>query len=82
MIAVVLDPSMRNPRDWKGNVGLTLKKNLYINMSEDIDDPYYMSNQLKMLVNDLQSKEIYSNPSGMSRILIFVGFVALNVNQF
>ena len=28
MIAVVLDASMRNPRDWKGNIGLTLKKNL------------------------------------------------------
>ena len=65
MVAVVLDASMRNNREWKGNIGLTLKKNLYIDMSGDIDNPSYLSKQLKLLTNDLNSKNIFPTHTGL-----------------
>ena len=59
MVAVILDPSMRNPHDWKGNLALTLATKLYIDMSGDINDEKYLSNQLKVLENDFKSKKIF-----------------------
>ena len=34
-VAVVLDPAMRDTNQWEGNVALTLKQNLYIDMSKN-----------------------------------------------
>ena len=65
MVAVVLDASMRNNRDWKGNIGLSLRKNLYIDMSGDINDRSYLSKQLELLTNDLKSKGIFPNNPGV-----------------
>ena len=69
IVAVVLDASMKDSKEWKGNIGLTLRKNLYIDMSGDIDDPSYLSKQLKLLINDLNSKGIFPNRSGMCLFL-------------
>ena len=69
MVAVVLDASMRNNREWKGNIGLSLRKNLYIDMSGDIDDPSYLSMQLRLLTNDLNSKGIFPNRPSMCHLL-------------
>ena len=59
MLAIVLDPSMRNPHDWKGNLGFTLTTKLYIDLCGDINDENYLSNQLKLLEKDLKSKGIF-----------------------
>ena len=59
MLAIVLDPSMRNPHDWKGNLALTLATKLFIDMSGDIDDKTYLQNKLKLLEKDLASKGIF-----------------------
>ena len=59
MIAVVLDPSMRNPHDWKGNLALSLATRLYVDLCGDVDDETYLSNQLKLLDKDLKSKGIF-----------------------
>eukprot|EP00111_Clytia_hemisphaerica_P018162 TCONS_00053722-protein len=56
MVAIVLDPSMKNPRQWKGNIALSLAPNLYIDISGDINDEEYLSKQLKLLEKDLKSK--------------------------
>uniref|UniRef100_A0A7M5XIQ0 TIR domain-containing protein n=1 Tax=Clytia hemisphaerica TaxID=252671 RepID=A0A7M5XIQ0_9CNID len=61
MVAVLLDPSMKNPHDWKGNLGLTLATKLYIDLSGDINDEKYLTNQLKLLEKDLTSKRIFPN---------------------
>eukprot|EP00111_Clytia_hemisphaerica_P017695 TCONS_00052364-protein len=49
MVAVVLDASMRNPGEWKGNIGLTLKKFMYIDMSGDIETPLTCLNNSNFL---------------------------------
>uniref|UniRef100_A0A7M5WX73 TIR domain-containing protein n=1 Tax=Clytia hemisphaerica TaxID=252671 RepID=A0A7M5WX73_9CNID len=61
MVAVLLDPSMKNPHDWKGNLGFTLATQLYIDLSGDINDEKYLTNQLKLLKKDLTSKGIFPN---------------------
>jgi len=38
MVAVVVEPGMRNPRSWGGTVGLTLGKQLYVDLSEGAGD--------------------------------------------
>uniref|UniRef100_A0A7M5V3G2 TIR domain-containing protein n=1 Tax=Clytia hemisphaerica TaxID=252671 RepID=A0A7M5V3G2_9CNID len=60
-VAVLLDPSMENTNDWKGNVGLTLGTKLYIDLSGDINDEKYLTNQLKSLEKDLTSRGIFPN---------------------
>jgi ribosomal protein L40E len=35
MIPVVMEPRMRNPRDWKGRLGAELGTHLYVDLSED-----------------------------------------------
>ena len=62
MIAVVLDASMKRPRDWKGNVALTLGTKIFIDLTGDISDGVYLANQLKLLEKDLNSKGIYPDP--------------------
>ncbi|XP_066925038.1 uncharacterized protein [Clytia hemisphaerica] len=58
-ICVILDPSVRSTSQWKGNIGLTLKKYIYVNMSENVDDPVYLSNQVKLLTRELESRGIF-----------------------
>ena len=38
MVAVVVEPGMRDPRAWKGTVALTLGAQLYVDMSEGAED--------------------------------------------
>ena len=61
IIPIVLEGSMKNPRDWKGNIGLTLAPKLYIDLSGDINNRMYLSKQLELLKNDLKSKRIFQN---------------------
>uniref|UniRef100_A0A7M5UXE9 TIR domain-containing protein n=1 Tax=Clytia hemisphaerica TaxID=252671 RepID=A0A7M5UXE9_9CNID len=63
MIAIVLESSMKNPLEWKGNFALTLAPRLYIDLSGDINDDGYLSNQIKLLKKDLESKGIFPNQS-------------------
>ena len=60
-VGVVLDSSMKNPKQWEGNIDFTLSKYLYIDMSGDLDDSTYLSNQLKLLAKELESREIVPN---------------------
>ena len=73
MIAVILDSAMRDTRNWKGNVGLSLSPKLYVDMTGDIDDQTYLTRQLGFLQRLLDDKGI--KPSnlncGEGRIRIF-----------
>lgn len=47
MIPVVMEPRMRNPRDWKGRLGAELGTHLYIDLSEE--DPEIFDSKCKEL---------------------------------
>eukprot|EP01040_Poterioochromonas_malhamensis_P010319 gene10319-11224_t len=47
MIPVVMEPRMRNPRDWKGRLGAELGTHLYVDLSEE--DPEIFDSKCKEL---------------------------------
>ena len=68
MIPVVLDSSMKNPREWKGNIAMTLAPELYIDLTEDISDGKYLLNQLEGLVKNLKSKGIHPDLTKIDKV--------------
>ena len=55
MLAVVLDKEMKNPNEWKGNIALSLKSKLYVDLTGDLNDEKYLSTQLDMLQKELDA---------------------------
>ncbi|XP_066931286.1 nephrocystin-3-like [Clytia hemisphaerica] len=51
--AVVLEDSMKNPHTWEGNIAITLKIKLYVDMSEDVDDREYFEEKMQQLKKEL-----------------------------
>lgn len=48
LMAVVLDPSVRNPRDWRGGVGMVLGSHSFKDLSMDTTDPAWEINLLSL----------------------------------
>ena len=58
MIAVVMEKGMLDAKRWTGTVGMRLGGNIYVDMSGDLDDKTYLSQQLKLLQKHLCAKGI------------------------
>ena len=50
MLAVVLDPQMKNCKYWKGKVGMNLGHNIYVDMSGNLNNSEYFRMQIDQLV--------------------------------
>ena len=67
MIAIVLESSMKDTGNWKGNVGLSLSTKMYVNMTGDIYDQMYLTKQLGLLRKMLDDKNIRPSNNLKSR---------------
>ena len=59
IVPVILEESMRNTCDWKGNVGFTLATKLYIDISGDVNDTKYLATKVEALAQILKSRKIF-----------------------
>ena len=64
LIAVVVDKSMKNTQNWKGNIGLSLKSKLYVDLSGNIENKKYLEQQLKLLGKELKALGIAPKTKG------------------
>lgn len=55
MIAVIMEKSMSNSREWTGSVGMHLGGKIYVDMTGDLADEAYLSKQMKILQREIQS---------------------------
>ena len=55
MIAVIMEKSMSNSREWTGTVGMHLGGKIYVDMTEDLEDEAYLSKQMEILQREIQS---------------------------
>ena len=62
MVPVVMEKCMRNPNSWTGSVGMHLGRELYVDMSGNLDNRTYLSEQMEVMQRELQSKGIQSVP--------------------
>ena len=62
MLAFVMEKSMLDTNSWKGLVGSHLGGHMYVDMSGDLENKTYFSQQLKDLQRRLQSKGIQPLP--------------------
>ena len=58
MVPVVMEKSMRDLAPWLGLVGINLGGEMYVDMSGDMKNKTYLSQQMKLLLRQLQSKGI------------------------
>lgn len=58
MVAVVMEKGMCDTSSWRGLVGSLLGGHLYVDMSGDLENKTYFSQQLKLLQRRLRSKGI------------------------
>ena len=58
MVPVVMEKSMRDSDSWSGLVGINLRGEMYVDMSGDMENKTYLSQQMKLLLRQLQSKGI------------------------
>mmetsp|Transcript_29591 Transcript_29591/g.32225 ORF Transcript_29591/g.32225 Transcript_29591/m.32225 type:complete len:559 (+) Transcript_29591:45-1721(+) len=69
MIPVVMEPRMRNPRDWKGRLGAELGTHLYVDLSEE--DPEIFDSKCKelhALIEPLIAEYDKTNPPSTSTV--------------
>ena len=59
MIPVVMEECMLNSKTWSGLVGINLCREMYVDMSGDLEDNHYLSQQMELLKKELQSKGIH-----------------------
>ena len=59
MVPVVMEKCMRNPSSWKGLFDFNLCREKYVDMSGNLKDNLYLSQQMEVLKKELQSKGIY-----------------------
>ncbi|OQS03538.1 hypothetical protein THRCLA_04144, partial [Thraustotheca clavata] len=55
MISVLMDPTIKNTRDWTGPVGMTLGGTLYIDFSSAIGNPELLEARMEELLEKLNS---------------------------
>ena len=58
MVPVVMEKFMRDSTPWLGLVGINLGGEMYVDMSGDIENKTYLSQQMELLLRQLQSKGI------------------------
>jgi len=60
MIAIVMEPSMRNTITWKGPVGMALGVSLYVDMADEIDEAK-IDVLFNRIVQTIRPRYMYSN---------------------
>ena len=63
MIAVLMEKEMCDTRKWNGPVALLLSSKMYIDMSGDLKKKTYLSQQMNLLKEELQSMGIHPTKS-------------------
>ena len=58
MVPVVMEKVMRDLKPWSGLVGINIGGEVYIDMSGDIENENYLSQQMKLLLKELKFKGI------------------------
>ena len=58
IVPVVMEESMRDATPWKGLVGINIGKEMYVDMSGDIENKAYLNQKMELLLRQLQSKGI------------------------
>ena len=58
MVPVVMEKSARDLTPWSGLVGINLGGEMYVDMSGDMENETYLSQQMKLLLRQLQTKGI------------------------
>lgn len=73
MVAVVMEECMGNTYIWTGLVGMHLGGGgeMFVDMSGDLNDRYYLSKKMKLLQNELQSKGIQPTPGILCSFFFF-----------
>ena len=59
MIPVVMEKGMRDTRKWRGLVSYYLGGEMFVDMSGDLEDKTYVSQQIELLEKELRSKRIH-----------------------
>ena len=71
MIAVVMDKCMCDAKSWTGLVGLHLSGEKYVDLTGDLEHRTYLSNQIKVLQNELESKGVIQLPGNLCSYFTF-----------
>ena len=58
IVPVVMEESMRDATPWKGLVGINIGREMYVDMSGDIENKAYLNQKMELLLRQLQSKGI------------------------
>ena len=58
IVPVVMEESMRDATPWKGLVGINIGKEMYVDMSDDIENKAYLNQKMELLLRQLLSKGI------------------------
>ena len=58
IVPVVMEESMRDATPWKGLVGINIGREMYVDMSGDIENKTYLNQKMELLLRQLQSKGI------------------------
>ena len=62
MVAVVMGKCILDTRTWTGFLGMHLGGEMYVDMSGELESGTYLSKQMILLLNELQSKGIEPLP--------------------
>ena len=73
MVPVVMEKCMLKTSTWSGLVDFNLCRELYVDMSGDLEDNLYLSKQIKLLKKELKSKGIHPG-QGMLCSYFFVQY--------
>ena len=58
MVPVIMEQCMLHTKSWSGLIGFNLCREMYVDMSGDLEDNLYLSQQMELLKNELLSKGI------------------------
>lgn len=58
MIVVVMEKCMRNSSKWERLIGMYLGGRVYIDMSSEFEDKYYLSHKMEILLEELYSMNV------------------------
>ena len=71
MVAVVMDKCMCDAKSWTGQVGIHLGGEKYVDLTGNLEDRTYLSNQIKVLQNELESKGVIQLPGNLCSYFTF-----------
>lgn len=66
MVPVAMEKLMCDSTPWEGLVGINLGGEMYVDMSGDIENETYLSQQMELLSKELQSKGIHPKQGKLS----------------